>query len=250
MGNRHIFLLIVMTILTMSFVVAQPSYKTETDVTLSIPCTINGATCGTTATCNGTIINPEGTTLVNQQVMTKNGAVFDLNLTANQTDVLGEYQFTISCSQAGSSSSKNLVFFITPNGELPTSAKGIMYLGLLAVLIIFFVIGIYCIKESQGIVGKSAFGLVSYLLMIGVTFIAWNLSMDYLTSAPFLASFFRIFFYVLLYALFPLILFLTFYTMWMIKKIDVIENMIDKGMPIDEAYERTVKSGMKGRKNW
>ena len=85
-------------------------------------------------------------------------------------------------------------------------------------------------------------------MMIGVSFIAWGLTRDYLTTASFLGGFFRITFLVLMYALFPLILILTFYTLWMMRKIDVIQRMIDDGVPIDEAYERTVKGG--GKRNW
>lgn len=252
MGNRYIILLImvVMVVMVLPTIVAQPVFEKDNDVTLSVPCTISGAVCSGSATCVGTVINPEGDALINNQAMTQNGAVFDLNLSANQTTINGEYQFNVACSDTGKSSSKNLIFFITPNGEIPTTSKGLIYIGLLSVFILFFSMGLYAGKEAQSIVGKSAFFLTSYLILIGITFLAWNLSLDYLTSAPFMASFFRIFWLFLMYAFFPLLLILTFYTMWMMKKIDVIQNMIDKGMPIDEAYERTVKSGMKGRKQW
>ncbi|MCK5293674.1 MAG: hypothetical protein KAJ49_03405 [Arcobacteraceae bacterium] len=250
MGNRHISLLIVMAILMMPMVVAQPVYEQDTNVTLSIPCTVSGAVCGGTATCVGTILNPDGNTLYNNQAMTQNGAVFELNITASDTSTLGEYEFSVSCTQTGKSSSKTLTFWVTPNGELPTTSKGIIYIGLLAVFIIFFGITLYGGKEAENVVGKGAFFLTSYLILIGISFLAWNLSLDYLTSAPFMASFFRIFWLFLMYAFFPILLLLTFYTLWMMKKIDVIQNMIDKGMPVDEAYERTVKGGMARRKQW
>lgn len=249
MGNRYISLLIVMAVLIMPTIVAQPVYEQGINVTLSIPCTIRGVICDGSATCNGTVINPEGDVLINGQAMTQNGAVFDLNLT--DTSINGEYEFSVSCTQGGRDSiPKHLIFFITPNGEIPTTAKGILYGGILFVLVILFVLGLYGGKEAENIVGKSAFFLTSYLILIGIVFISWNLSLDYMTSAPFMASFFRIIFLFLLYSLFPIILILTFYTLWMIRKIDVIENMINKGMPVDEAYERTVKSGFANRRNW
>jgi len=251
MGNRYINLLIVVIVISvMPIVVAQPVYEQGTNVILSVPCTISGAVCGVNATCDATILDPEGTTLYNEQTMTKNGAVFNLNLTTSDTELNGEYQFSISCTQGGSSSSKNLIFFVTPNGELASTSKGMIYIGLLLILIIFFGMAIYGGKEAESIVGKSAFFLVGYLMLIGISFVSWNLALDYLTSSPFIASFFRIFWLFLMYAFFPLLLTLTFYTLWMMKKIDVIENMVNKGMPIDEAYERTVKSGFKGKKQW
>ena len=237
-------------ILIMPVAVAQPIFEQNTDVTLSVPCTIAGDVCGVGTTCDGTVINPEGTTLYNEQSMAQNGAVFDLDISADDTSTNGEYQFSVSCTQGGRSSSKNLIFFVTPNGEQPTTAKGILYLGLLLVFILFFGLCIYGGKEAKGIVGRSAFFLGAYLFIIGISFIAWNLSLDYLTSAPFMASFFRILWLVLMYALFPLIMILTFYTLWMMKKIDAIESMINKGIPEDEAYGRTVKDGFRSKKQW
>lgn len=248
MGNRYICLLIVIAIFMMPLIVAQPVFEQGVNVTLSVPCTIGGEVCGGSATCVGTVINPEGDMLYNNQAMTQNGAVFELNLTSSDTSTLGEYEFSVSCTQTGRSSSKTLNFWVTPNGEIPSTSKGILYGALLFVFVIFFIVGLYKGMETESIIIKSAFLLVSYLLLIGISFICWNLSLDYLTSAPFLTSFFRIFWLFLMYAFFPLILVLTFYTMWMMKKIDVIQRMIDDGMPIDEAYERTVKRGF-GRKN-
>jgi hypothetical protein len=233
----------------MPTIIAQPVYEQNTNVTLSVPCTIAGAICSASATCDGTVINPEGTLLYNNQSMIQNGAVFDLDLTAFDTSTLGEYEFSVSCTQGGRSNSKLLTFWITPNGEIPTTAKGLLYLGLLLIFVIFFGICLYGGKESQGVVGRSAFYLGAYLFLIGIVFLAWNLSLDYLTSAPFMASFFRIFWLVLMYSLFPVIIVLTFYTMWMMKKIDVIQNMINKGIPEDEAYKRTVSEGFR-KKQW
>jgi len=247
---KYKLLLLILVISVIPMVVAQPTYEQETEVVLSVPCTISGAVCGGTATCDGTVLDPEGNTLYNEYAMTQNGAVFEMNLTTTDTETNGEYQFSVSCTQGGRSSSKNLIFFVTPNGEQPTTSKGMMYLGLLTILLIFFGFSLYGGKEAESIVGKSAFFLVAYLIFVGINFIAWNLSLDYLTSAPFFASFFRIFWLFLMYAFFPLLLTLTFYTLWMMKKIDVIENMVNKGMPIDEAYERTVKGGFKNKKQW
>jgi len=251
MGNRYICLLIVLAfILVMPTIVAQPVFEKSTAVTLSVPCTIDGNVCSGSATCKTTVINPLGDVLYNNQTMIQNGGVFELNITSNDTSENGEYQFNVACLQSGRSSSKMLIFFVTPNGEIPTTANGILYGVLLTIFVLFFIVSLYKGLDSDSIVLKSAFLLTAYLMLIGITFTGWNLSANYLTSAPFLTSFFRIFWLVLMYALFPIILFLTFYTLWMIKKIDVIKNMVDKGIPIDEAYERTVRGGLGGGKSW
>ena len=250
MGSRFICLLIItlMVVIVTPTIVAQPVFAKDTNVTLSVPCTIDGSVCSGSATCVTSIINPLGDVLYNNQSMTHNGGVFEVNLPSSDTSTTGEYQFIVACVQGGKSSSKQLIFFVTPNGEIPTTAKGILYGTLLLIFVLFFIIALYKGFESESIVQKSAFILTAYLILIGITFICMNLSADYLTSAPFLHSFFRIFWLFLMYALLPLILILTFYTLWMMKQIDAIQNMIENGMPIDEAYERSVKGG--GKKNW
>jgi len=240
----------ILVLLVTAFVVSQPIYEQGSEVTLSVPCYIQGAVCGVSATCYATVINPDDAVLYNEESMVKNGAVFELDLNSTDTAENGEYRLSVSCSQGGRSASKDLVFFVTPNGEELTAGKGISYGGMLIVMLIFFGICLYGGYVAESVVGKSAFFLVSYLFLIGISFVAWNLSLDYFTSAPFITSFFHIMWLFLMYALFPVILVLTFYTLWMMKQIDAIQNMIDKGMEYDEAYERVVKSGLSRRSKW
>jgi len=237
-------------IFLMSVVTAQPVFKTETDITLSVPCTTQGNYCSAGANCYSTILDPDGEVIVNNYNMTRNNAVFEVNLTANQTNKNGEYEFNVVCSDAGRSATKFLTFWITPNGELPTTSKGIIYIGLLIALIIFCILSILGGIKAEHIALKSFLFLFAYLFFIGITFISWNLSADYLTSSPFLISFFRIIWWFLIIALFPILFILTFYTLWMMRKIDVIQKMIDSGIPEDEAYGRTVKGGFRGSNKW
>ena len=196
MGDKYTSLLIaIVLIVAMPFVVAQPVYERETNVTLSIPCTIDGEYCSAGTECNTTIINTEQDVLFNNAGMTQNGAVFEIDLSTIQTEINGEYEFNVACCDGNDCFSKSLTFWVTPNGELPSTAKGILYLGLLFVFIIFFGLTLYGGNEAKGVVGRSAFFLCAYLFLIGISFIAWNLSLDYLTSAPFMASFFRIIFF-------------------------------------------------------
>lgn len=254
MGSRYTYLLIIVALLLMPMVagaitkpaiISEPVFKQSEDITVKLPCTINGSYCSGSAVCRTTILNPEGTILINNQAMTKNNAVFEINLTSNQTGINGEYEFNVVCADGGSSASRFLKFHITPNGEKPTSAKGILYISLLIIFVVLMILGITFGYRADHIALKVGLYLGAYLLFVGITFIAWNISADYLTSSPFLTSFFRTTWIVSMYALFPLILVLTIYTFWMLKKIDVIENMLERGMPIDEAYERQVRGGMR-----
>lgn len=256
MGNRNTNLLkisvfVLMIFLVLPIAIAQsPVYEQNEDITLSIPCTINGSVCSVSSVCSCTIINPESLILINNQNMVKNGGVFEINLTSNQTSVNGQYELNVVCSDLGNSNSKFLTFSITPNGEIPTTAKGILYAGLIILFTFFFALSIYGAMTTNNIILKMTLYLVAYLLLIGTMFISWNLSLDYLTSSPFLIAFFRILFYFLLIALFPTILVLFIYMMYMMTQISTIQSMLDKGVPIDEAYEREVKRGFGSASKW
>ena len=228
---------------------AQPVYEEATNITLSVPCTTRGEYCSGNATCSCSILDPDGEIVVNNQTMVRNEALFEVDLIENQTEKLGEYEFNVVCSDDGRSATKFLTFWITPNGELATTSKGIIYIGLLIALIIFGILAVIGGAKAEHIALKTFLMLSAYLFLLGIVFIGWNLSADFLTSAPFITAFFRIVWWFLLVALFPIILCLTIYTFWMIRKIDVIQKMIDKGIPEDEAYGRTVKGGFRS-KNW
>lgn len=244
-----IILLIILPIINAQIspiITSEPYFKQNTDTSIPLPCTIKGDYCSTNATCKTTIINPNNEILFNNYLMTRNGAVFEVNLSANQTETNGEYQFNVVCSDNGQSISRFLKFYITPNGEPPTTAKSFIYIGLLLLLFVLFILMIMGIFQVEYLPIKTAFFLFGYIILLGISFIAWNLSLDYLTSSPFTISIFRITFYVLLIALFPTILLSTIYTLYMMLKIDAIQKMLERGIPEDEAYERQVKGGLRG----
>ena len=136
-------------------------------------------------------------------------------------------------------------FKITPNGNVSTSGEAMTYIGLLIILVLFLVLSIYYGFTSDIIYVKAGLLLLAYLFLVGISFVSWNLSADYLTSAPFITAFFRILFFVTLIAFFPLLIFMIIYSLYMMFKIKEIQKLIDRGVPVDEAYERTVKRGLK-----
>ena len=207
-------------------IVSNPVYEQGKPTTIPLPCTTNGNYCSANATCRTTIINPENTVIINNYLMTRNNAVFEVNLSGNQTEVLGEYQFNVVCSDNGRSVSRFLKFTITPNGELPDMAKGFIYIGLLVILFVLFIIMIIAGVNNDYVPIKAFMFLFAYVLFVGICFIAWNLSLDYLTSAPFLITMFKWTFYVTLVAFFPTLLLSIIYMFYMMTQIKAIQNML------------------------
>lgn len=116
-----LLLLVIIPIVNAQIVVptvsSEPYLKQNTPATLPLPCTIGGSYCSNTATCNTTILNPNSDILYNSFPMTQNGVTFEINLTASDTSVLGEYQFNVVCCDLGSCASRNLRFHVTPTGD-------------------------------------------------------------------------------------------------------------------------------------
>jgi hypothetical protein len=251
MNRKELYLVtVVMTFLFLALANAQPVFKQNQATEINIPCTINGAICSPSAQCQLSIIYPNGTVMVNLQNLTQNAGVFSYPLPSNLTSALGEYEMPVTCCDGSACGVRHLTYTITPNGEIASTGKGILYVGVLAVLFIFFIICVYFGLQMEIIALKTFLLLFGYILFIGITFIAWNLSIDYLTSAPFLIVVFKWVFYFFLVAFFPTLLVAVIYTLYMMTQIDAIKNMIDRGMPEDEAYERTVRSGFARKRQW
>ncbi len=81
----------------------------------------------------------------------------------------------------------------------------------------------------------------AYLLLISITFIAWNMAKDFLTSSPFLIEMMRIVFFILLAGAFPLLVGMFAYYLILVFKIKEIERLMSKGFSYDEAERRTGK---------
>lgn len=219
-------------------ITSQPVYQQSTNTTISLPCTIDGDYCSVNATCKTTIINPDGDVLVNNYAMVQNNAVFEVNLSSSQTNVLGEYEFNVVCSDNGDSVSRFLRFHITPNGELPTTASGILYIGLFLLLLIFLGFLVYGFIVSDKLLFKFLLFHFGYIVFISILFIAWNMSANYFMSISFITAFFRIAWFVFFIAYFPLILVSFVWIGYMMLNIKEIEQMMERGVPEDEAWAR------------
>lgn len=130
-------------------------------------------------------------------------------------------------------------FPVTTNGEENTMSGAILYIGLIAVLTIFLIVSIHLFMKLNHLLAKVGFFGLSYLIFMALVFIAWNLSSDFLTSAPFLTSFFRILFFVLIIGVFPLIISSFAWYFIMLFKIKEIERLMTKGFSLEDAEKRT-----------
>jgi len=218
-----------------------PVYTQSEAITLNIPCTNNGNFCPSGTNCSATIINPEQLVLINDQAMSKSGSVYQISLNANETEVIGYYELSMTCTNGAVSRTRLLQFEITPNGERPTTAKGILYAGLIILLFALFAICVYYLVNSTDLIPRIASLVLAYLFLIAVSFVAWNMALDFLTSTPFIPAMFKIIFYILVYGLLPLLISIFAYGLIMTFKMKEMQRLIERGVPeaeIKERYER------------
>jgi len=194
------------------------------------------------ASCSYIKINiqyPNKTIAVLNQSMTNKGGGLWTYTFCNTTDV-GRYDVTGVGDINGIPDNFVSRFEVTPNGEEVNVGKAIFYIGLLGVLIVFLGLSLVGFVKFDNLLAKVGLFGLSYLLLMAITFVGWNMASDFLTSSPFIASMLRILFFVLIGGLFPLIVGSFAYYFIMITKIKEIERLMNKGLPYDEA-ERRVK---------
>lgn len=160
MLNKTISLLFLL-VMTITLVVAQPIYKQNTEVELSLPCTINGALCSNSATCQFSIISPAGITLINQENMTQVGGLFTYQLLLNQTTEVGEHEFPVTCCDGGVCATRHLTYTITPSGLISSSGEAVIYIVLIVVVLFFFIL---CLIGAIRINGGDAYDIGGNLM--------------------------------------------------------------------------------------
>ena len=155
---------------------------------------------------------------------------------------LGNYVAKFNCNSSTEGGSTEIEFPVTLNGkaEVITTAVSILHLGLLFLLTIFFILCIVGLRFSKQIYLTTAFMGFAYLILIAIFFVAWGITEGFIDSETFLNSFFEIGFYVLVITFFPFIIGLLIWNFYMMITIKNIKDMIDKGVPDDEAYARAV----------
>lgn len=205
--------------------------------------------CNTTTTCQVTVYNPSSVLLVENDSMTNTGYVLNHSLSAKNLSTTGTYTASIAC-QGSTNGYSTFSFLVTPNGEQPTTALGILYLGLFIIVVILFITSLASISRFKNPYMKLTMGHISYILFVAFLFVVWNLSDSFLPSATFLAGFSFALFRVFISTYFAFVILSIIWLVFEIRKIKAIKNLVEKGIPEDEAHDRVVKKGFRGSKKW
>lgn len=221
------------------------SFTKGAPLNLLMDCSNNNTYCAPTAQCNATLQFPNNNTLMLNNVIMGTTFYPKFNVTIPDTSLNGDYYGRQVCCQAGFCGDQPFYFTITPNGEAPNTAKSIFYIGLSLFLIILLVIIMWAHMQDKGEVWKVWWFSIIWLWMIAVTFIAYNMAHDFLTSSGFIESFFNLMWKVLM-ILFPFyMLFAVLFTFYWIYQNREVQKLINQGFSEEEASDRV--SGRRGR---
>jgi hypothetical protein len=192
---------------------------------------------GAVSDCYVDLYNSRGVETAHNKMTAGTSDYYQYISSGNFSD-LGSHAFVIQCNTTTQTGFANGMFEVTKGGLEITVGRAIIDIGLLLIFIIFLVGAFAIFFTNENLLIKVGMFGLGYLLLIAITFIAWNMASDFLLSAPFLVQMFRIMFIVLVIGAFPLLIGAFAYYIIMLFKIKEIERLMTKGMSFEEASNR------------
>lgn len=194
--------------------------------------------CANCSYINITSVNyPNSSMAISNKAMTKSGTEFTYPFC--NTSLLGQYIVNGVGDIDGLGTIFAYDFEITVNGKTATTGRALIDGALILVLVVFLICSLWIFLTTDNLLGKVGMVGFGYLLLIAISFISWNMASDFLLSAPFLASFFKILFIVLMVGLLPLIIGGFVWYFFMVFKVKEIERLMTRGFSVEEAKRRT-----------
>lgn len=151
---------------------------------------------------------------------------------------VGSYYYITQCKTGDFGGYTEHGFEVKVSGAGLTEGRAVLY-GVLIFVLVLFLFGamILFVKFDHLLVRIGMFGL-SYLLLISVSFIGWQIANEIILATPFIVQMFRLIFIVLIIGAFPLLLGSLAWYVIMLFRIKEIERLMEKGLPYDEAEHR------------
>lgn len=216
------------------------TYAENEDMFISHSVRIDG-TPSSTIVCNVTVLDPDEITVVSYDAMINNATTQKHEYTVPNINKTGEWCYDLTCFGSTQNATSSFCKQVTPNGEEPSTASGIFYIGVFAVLVIFLIMTIWAITQFDNLIARFSLFQFAYILFIAIVFIAYMMATDFLTSAPAIISVFKIFFWVVTIGFFPYVLGMMIWLGYSMITIKEINQMMERGVPLDEAEARRKK---------
>ena len=227
MGMRGVFLLVLCVLVLAPLFSATTSFfipKGE-NYSISFNCQIDGAICTDSSSCNVTIDYPNSSALIENQPANNTGAaMFQFNLTQNDTGTVGEHKMDLVCFDGPVNGSQSVIYEVNPSGirntqqRTDTITRSIYFMFIIGILLF-----IAFLFSKQSLPAKWTYFSVSmmfFLIAINLLFTSMQDEIVNPKLETFFSSFTVISWYFFWFIAFMLILMwgLTFFQTMLIKR--------------------------------
>lgn len=194
-------------------------------------------TCDNCTSVNITsIVYPDGSINNTNLVMTRTGTFY--NYTVRNTSQIGKYIYNTVGNLNGVTTTQPVEFYISYTGKDTSIVFIVFYIICLLILIVFIFGCVYSFVKFENFINRLAMIGFVYLLLIAISFILYQICLDFIGASFFITKFIQIIFIVLMYGTIIIFPIGFMYYMYSIYKIKEIENLINKGISEDEAIHR------------
>lgn len=235
MKHKLIYFMILVSLISLNFVSAESDlvFKQDEIVNYSFTCLDTSYSyCNSSTTCYISISSPNGTSLVNNQTLTYLATSFNYIL---PTTTLGVYDWILICNGLSNARSEG-DYEVTNSGFVTDITRGIISIMLLIILTFFFVLALVGLFKIEDYKGKFALYWVCHVLLVGITFIAWNLALGSLVSDSAIAGIFKVLFYFSTLAVIPMIMLSIAWIVYIHTFNEHFQKLIDKGEDTETAF--------------
>ena len=150
-------MILIFAVFLISLISASPGiYKQEQDINLLQTC----ADC--TYINISKITAPNGTILVSEVRMTKDGSSFNYTLDSSLTKDLGNYHISGIGNPGGTDEVWTYSFFVNYRGDTISSAQAMLYIGFIVVIILIFIFTLAGINKLPKGNDKDEFGRILF----------------------------------------------------------------------------------------
>jgi hypothetical protein len=170
--------------------------------------------------------------------MTQNGLNYYYDI-CNASSVLGEYVYCTEQDNDNLITTSCINYFITTTGNANSLTGILFYIGSIVVLFFFLGLCMFSFFKFDNLLNRVGMIGLTYLFLIAISFVAWQMATDFLTNASFVTDMMQIIFYVLIIGMFPLVIGGFAWYVIMVLRIKEINKLIEKGFSLEEAENRT-----------
>lgn len=226
---KKLFLLTLFTLFTLTTpLISGETYSLEQDIDFKISSSINA--------CNLTVVYPNTTILIKEQIMTNNKGYSNYTISPDSL-IQGEYKYYSDCNVSGTFNVNNNAIELTTPRAIVNSAMLFLLVGLFIFTLFMSskmerfkrdpegeIIGINMLRYTKTI----WFG-IAYGILMGIFFIASNIGYGYLGDELFANIFFTLYEVMMRLAI-PMILILAVWLIAQVVQDKQIKSMIERGV--------------------